>query len=85
MQLQNFNHSPLLPATTRRPLSKIQTFSKRSIEVEKYSTQTEAYFNRITAASERMQNLLVSLLDFSRTDKIDLIIVTCYFDDDDYD
>ncbi|MEO5599999.1 MAG: PAS domain-containing protein [Cyclobacteriaceae bacterium] len=45
-------------------LRKIQMFSKRIIEVEIFSDKTQDYFNRIIASSERMQDLIVSLLDF---------------------
>lgn len=49
----------------QEPLRKIQMFSKRIIEVETFSEETQHYFNRIIATSARMQNLVVSLLDFS--------------------
>ncbi len=61
----------------QEPLRKIQTFSKRIIETEKLSDKTQDYFNRIVAAGERMQNLIVSLLDFSRTNETELIFSPC--------
>lgn len=61
----------------QEPLRKIQTFSKRIIEVERFSDKTQDYFNRIIAAGERMQNLIISLLDFSRADKVEFNAVPC--------
>lgn len=61
----------------QEPLRKIQAFSKRIIEAEKLSDQTQDYFNRIIAAGERMQNLIISLLDFSRTSSTELILEPC--------
>jgi len=61
----------------QEPLRKIQAFSKRIIEVENFSDKTQDYFNRIIVAGERMQNLIVSLLDFSRTSATELIIEPC--------
>ncbi|MCY7422354.1 MAG: PAS domain S-box protein [Chitinophagaceae bacterium] len=61
----------------QEPLRKIQMFSKRIIEAEILSDKTQDYFNRIIAAGQHMQNLIVSLLDFSRTDKAELNIVPC--------
>jgi len=53
----------------QEPLRKIQAFSKRIIvnDGEKLSDTTKDYFNRIEAAAGRMQNLIESLLNFSRT------------------
>ncbi len=61
----------------QEPLRKIQTFGKRILETEKFSDKTQDYFNRIISAGERMQNLIVSLLDFSRTNTTELIFVPC--------
>ncbi len=61
----------------QEPLRKIQSFSKRILENEKFSDKTQDYFNRIIAASERMQNLIISLLSFSRTNTTDLILTPC--------
>jgi PAS domain S-box-containing protein len=53
----------------QEPLRKIQGFSKRILDKdgEKLSETTKDYFNRINAAAQRMQNLIESLLSFSRT------------------
>ncbi|MEO5570881.1 MAG: PAS domain S-box protein [Bacteroidia bacterium] len=61
----------------QEPLRKIQTFGKRILETEKFSEKTQEYFNRIIAAGERMQNLIVSLLNFSRTNTKELILEPC--------
>jgi light-regulated signal transduction histidine kinase (bacteriophytochrome) len=61
----------------QEPLRKIQTFGKRILETENFSDKTQDYFNRIITAGERMQNLIVSLLDFSRTNTAELIFVSC--------
>jgi PAS domain S-box-containing protein len=61
----------------QEPLRKIQTFAKRILETENFSDKTQDYFNRIITAGERMQNLIVSLLDFSRTNTAELIFVSC--------
>ncbi|CAN5227023.1 hypothetical protein BH09BAC2_BH09BAC2_10860 [soil metagenome] len=59
----------------QEPLRKIQTFGKRILETEKFSNKTQDYFNRIITAGERMQNLIISLLDLSRTNTTELIFV----------
>jgi PAS domain S-box-containing protein len=51
----------------QEPLRKIQTFGKRIMQLETFSDETQHYFDRIVATSERMQKLVVSLLDFSST------------------
>lgn len=53
----------------QEPLRKIQGFSKRIIDkdVERLSDTGKDYFNRIIAAALRMENLIKSLLSFSRT------------------
>ena len=61
----------------QEPLRKIQTFSNRIMETEIFSNQTQHYFNRIIAASERMRNLIASLLDYSRTNTAELIFNSC--------
>ncbi len=61
----------------QEPLRKIQAFSKRILQTEKFSGKTQDYFNRIISAGERMQNLIVSLLDFSRTNTEELIFTPC--------
>ncbi|MEO6132538.1 MAG: PAS domain S-box protein [Saprospiraceae bacterium] len=61
----------------QEPLRKIQAFGSRIIETEKLSDKSQDYFNRIIAAGERMQNLIVSLLAFSRTNTTELIFEPC--------
>ena len=61
----------------KEPLRKIQAFSRRIIETEKFSDKTQDYFNRIILAGERMQNLLESLLDFSSANTTELLFKPC--------
>ncbi|MEO6406370.1 MAG: PAS domain S-box protein [Ferruginibacter sp.] len=61
----------------QEPLRKIQIFSRHIVEAEKFSAKTQDYFNRIIASGERMQNLIVSLIDFSRTSATELIFEPC--------
>lgn len=58
----------------QEPLRKIQTFSNRILdkENENFSTGTKDYFERITAASSRMQKLITALLNYSRTTSSDI-------------
>ncbi|MBV9962487.1 MAG: PAS domain-containing protein [Parafilimonas sp.] len=53
----------------QEPLRKIKTFINRIIEThnETLSENTNEYFKRILSASDRMQNLISALLDYSRT------------------
>lgn len=53
----------------QEPLRKIQTFCNRLLEKEyaSFDTSTRDYFERINAASKRMQNLITSLLNYSLT------------------
>ncbi len=61
----------------QEPLRKIQAFSKLILQAQTFEGKTQDYFNRIIAAGERMQNLIVSLLDFSRTSETELIFTAC--------
>ena len=61
----------------QEPLRKIQTFGRMIIESENFSGRTLDYFNRIIAAGERMQNLIISLLNFSSTATTNLVFVRC--------
>lgn len=61
----------------QEPLRKIQSFSKRILELEKFSEKTGDYFTRIISASERMQNLINDLLSFSRTNTLELDLFPC--------
>ena len=58
----------------QEPLRKIQTFSNRILdkESENFSASTKDYFERITAASSRMQNLITALLNYSQTTNSDI-------------
>lgn len=62
----------------QEPLRKIQTFSNRILdkEFENFSPKTRDYFERITNASERMQNLITSLLNYSRANTSEIVYVT---------
>ncbi len=61
----------------QEPLRKIKVFSKLILESGELSEATQGLFNRITVASERMRNLIISLLDFSRVNKTDLVFEAC--------
>lgn len=50
----------------QEPLRKIQIFSQRIMEVSDLNDKAKDYFNRINSAASRMQNLIDSLLNFSR-------------------
>lgn len=74
MELENANtelasFSYVASHDLQEPLRKIQGFSQRIIDKdgENLSDTTKDYFNRINAAAKRMQNLIESLLNFSRT------------------
>ncbi len=49
----------------KEPLRKIQIFCKRILESTTFNEKQQDYFNRILSASNRMQNLIDSLLNFS--------------------
>jgi light-regulated signal transduction histidine kinase (bacteriophytochrome) len=59
----------------QEPLRKIKTFTTRILEREKGSFPDEIknYFNRIVSATGRMQDLIVALLDYSRTNTSDVV------------
>ncbi len=61
----------------QEPLRKIQTFGKLILKREKFSDKTQDYFNRMIAAGERMQNLIVSLLEFSKASVTEVIFEPC--------
>lgn len=58
----------------QEPLRKIQTFSNRILdkEYENFPVETRDYFQRIMSASERMQNLITALLNYSRASNTDV-------------
>ncbi len=74
-ELASFNY--IASHDLQEPLRKIQTFGRRIIETENFSDKTQDYFNRIIAAGERMQNLIISLLDFSHANNTELIFEPC--------
>ena len=74
-QLKSFNY--ITSHDLQEPLRKIQVFGRRIMEVEAFSGKTQDYFNRLIETSERMQNLIVSLLDFSRLSEIEIIFEPC--------
>jgi PAS domain S-box-containing protein len=57
----------------QEPLRKIRTFSNLITEKDStsFSETTKEYFNRITAAVTRMQNLIEALLSYSRTNTLE--------------
>ncbi|MEB2782611.1 PAS domain-containing protein [Algoriphagus sp. C2-6-M1] len=61
----------------QEPLRMIKLFSQRILESEKFSEKTQTDFNFIISASERMRNLITSLIDFSRIDSSELHFGPC--------
>lgn len=59
----------------QEPLRKIQTFTSRILEKDEqhFSEAGKDYFTRITLAANRMQNLIESLLHYSRTNTSDAV------------
>jgi light-regulated signal transduction histidine kinase (bacteriophytochrome) len=61
----------------KEPLRKIQVFSNRIIEKEQgqFSDEATANFNRILAATKRMQNLIISLLNYAQASEKEIVLV----------
>ncbi len=59
----------------QEPIRMVKMFTKRILETEKFSEKTMRYFDFITEATERMRNLTISLLDYSRIDRTELKLV----------
>lgn len=74
-ELASFNY--IASHDLQEPLRKIQAFSKRIMneEAENLSDAGRDFFKRIDAAAQRMQNLILSLLSFSRTNTAETVFV----------
>lgn len=71
-ELASFNY--VASHDLQEPLRKIQGFTKRILKEENHLSDTATdYFNRINAAAKRMQNLITSILSYSRTNTADLV------------
>lgn len=72
VELASFNY--IASHDLQEPLRKIQGFSKRIInEEENLSDASKDFFKRINAAAQRMQNLITSILSYSRTNNAEKI------------
>ncbi len=67
----------------QEPLRKIQTFTNRILDknATDFANNTGEYFQRILAASKRMQNLITSLLSYSRTNTSEIVLVSMSLND----
>ncbi len=73
--LESFNF--IASHDLQEPLRKILVFSKLIIDSENLSERAQDYFLRIISASERMRNLIKSLLDFASFDKMEIPFEPC--------
>jgi len=74
-ELASFNY--VASHDLKEPLRKIQAFTNRIIETEIISGNTLNYFEKITSAATRMQNLIDSLLSFSSLITTELVFEPC--------
>jgi PAS domain S-box-containing protein len=60
----------------QEPLRKIRIFCGRILEkdADKFSQATKDYFHRIMGASDRMQNLIIALLNYSRISTSEILL-----------
>lgn len=74
-ELASFNY--IASHDLQEPLRKIQAFSKRIMneEAANLSDAGKDFFKRIDAAAQRMQNLILSLLSFSRTNTAETVFM----------
>ena len=74
-ELEAFNN--IVSHDLQEPLRKIQMFISRLEEKESdaFSEQTIDYFSRIKAAANRMQSLMIDLVNYTRTIKGDKVFV----------
>lgn len=74
-ELNSFNY--IASHDLQEPLRMIRMFSERILSSETISEKTQGYFNFIIKASERMRNLIVSLIDFSKANKSAVEFIAC--------
>jgi len=70
LELDSFSY--IASHDLQEPLRKIQTFCQRIMETssQEFSETTNDYFERIVNASQRMQHMISSLLDYSRMNSV---------------
>ena len=74
-ELESFNN--IVSHDLQEPLRKIQMFISRinHDDLDNLSPTARDYFDRITASANRMQNLMIDLVNYSRTIKGDKVLV----------